>query len=173
VTGRDVLITHANVEIDPSIAVTGWPLSRNGRQRHGLFNASDAVTGVTAVYCSTERKVRDGADILAGYLGVPARSIEALHESDRFAIGFLAPAEFQAAADLFFAHPSRSIRGWERAVDAQYRIVSAMRAILNGDRSRGHIAIVAHGGVRALLSCHLLGATISRECDQPGASGGC
>ncbi|MFC0389117.1 histidine phosphatase family protein [Muricoccus vinaceus] len=37
----------------------------------------------------------------------------------------------------------------------------------------GDIAIVSHGGVGALLLCHLKGVPISRAEDQPGAGGGC
>ena len=46
-------------------------------------------------------------------------------ENDRSATGFLPREEFWATADLFFAHPTESIRGWERAIDAQARIVAA------------------------------------------------
>src|SRR5262249_60889282 len=36
----------------------------------------------------------------------------------------------------------------------------------------GPIAVVSHGGVGALLLCHLTGVPISRTAEQPGASGG-
>ena len=36
----------------------------------------------------------------------------------------------------------------------------------------GDIAIVSHGGVGALLLCHLKGVPISRAEDQPGEGGG-
>ena len=35
------------------------------------------------------------------------------------------PEEFEYTADLFFAHPEESIRGWERASDAQRRVMVA------------------------------------------------
>ena len=47
-------------------------------------------------------------------------------ENDRSATGFLAPPDFEAAADRFFAEPETSFRGWERAIDAQARIVAAV-----------------------------------------------
>ena len=74
-------------------------------------------------------------------------------------------------ADAFFAHPETSVRGWERAVDAQARIVSAMRAVLAA-APPGDVAVVSHGGVGALLLSHLQGAPISRTTDQPEGSGG-
>jgi broad specificity phosphatase PhoE len=74
-------------------------------------------------------------------------------------------------ADTFFAYPQESVRGWERAVDAQRRIIGAVdRAIARS--VGGDVAIVSHGGVGALLLCHLKGLPISRGEDQPGAGGG-
>ncbi len=63
------------------------------------------------------------------------------------------------------------MRGWERAIDAQRRIVGAVdrcrRAAPDGD-----VAIVAHGAVGTLLRCHLLGIAIDRRHDQPGVGSG-
>ena len=75
-------------------------------------------------------------------------------------------------ADAFFAHPEASIRGWERAADAQRRIVDAAAAIFAQAPARGDVAVVFHGGVGALLLCHLKGMPISRTEDQPGGGGG-
>jgi hypothetical protein len=46
-----------------------------------------------------------------------------MHENDRSATGFLPPDEFETVANRLFAEPLVSIRGWERAIDAQLRIV--------------------------------------------------
>ena len=75
-----------------------------------------------------------------------------------------ARAEFEAAANLFFAQPDQSVRGWERAADAQRRIVTAVdhvRAASAG--SSGDIAVISHGGrdVAVVLS--------PRRRDQPQA----
>ena len=76
-------------------------------------------------------------------------------------------------ADLFFAHPQQSVRGWERASDAQDRIVAAIACVLDGSVAcGGDVAIVSHGAVGALLLCHLLGCPITREHDQPATKGG-
>jgi broad specificity phosphatase PhoE len=63
----------------------------------------------------------------------------------------------------FFRQPEESVRGWERAVDAQRRVVAA---------TDGDVAIIAHGGVGTLLLCHLSGLPISRDQDQPPTNGG-
>ena len=118
-----------------------------------------------------ERKAGDGAAILAAHLGVVPVARADLGENDRSATGYLPKPEFEAMADAFFAHPETSVRGWERAVDAQARIVSAMRAVLAA-APPGDVAVVSHGGVGALLLSHLQGAPISRTTDQPEGSGG-
>ena len=123
--------------------------------------------GLAAVFSSAERKARETAAVL----GLPPRVRQALGENDRSATGYLPRAEFEATADRFFAEPEASIRGWERAVDAQARIVAAVAAAL-AEAPPGDVAIVAHGGVGALLRCHLAGVAITRAEDQPAGGGG-
>ena len=166
-------MTHPDVVIDPMVPVAEWPLSARGRQRMGCVLAQPWAVGLRALWCSTERKARDGADILAGPLGLDVNELQELGENDRTATGYLAPMEFEAVADLFFAHPEQAVRGWERAADAQMRIVAAVERVLNGSMAcGGDVAIVSHGAVGALLLCHLLGRPIGREHDQPATKGG-
>lgn len=169
---RLLFITHADVRIDPDVPVDRWPLNDRGRARHAVFSASDAVAGVTAVYASAEQKAQDGAAILAQARGLRVQTVEALHENDRTATGYLPREDFEAMADAFFARPEVSVRGWERAADAQARICAAVRGIAAADGTEGDIAIVAHGGVGALLLCDRMGVAISRAQDQPANGGG-
>ncbi|HEX4885355.1 MAG TPA: histidine phosphatase family protein, partial [Casimicrobiaceae bacterium] len=134
--------------------------------------AQDWVDGITAVYSSTERKALDGAGLLAAHRGLGVVALAALGENDRTSTGYLPPDEFERTADAFFAHPGRSVRGWERAVDAQARIVAAVDHVLAHDASAGDIAIVAHGAVGTLLYCHLASVPIDRRWDQPRNGGG-
>lgn len=165
-------ITHPDVVIDPAVPVPEWPLSAVGLERMKAGLAQPWVRGIGAIWSSTERKALDGAMVLAAATGLEVRSLEALGENDRSATGYLPRAEFEATADLFFAHPERSIRGWERAVDAQARIVTAVEAVLAASPGDCDIVIVAHGGVGALLMCALEALPISRTHDQPGGAGG-
>ncbi|MGB9275478.1 MAG: hypothetical protein WCC08_09620 [Terrimicrobiaceae bacterium] len=48
-------------------------------------------------------------------------------------------------ANEFFANPKLSIRGWERAIDAQQRVVSAVEQLLENHHAPGIAAIVSHG----------------------------
>src|SRR5918996_613042 len=137
-------ITHPNVVISRDVPVPRWPLSELGlaRMRKGL--QQPWVKDITAVYCSTEQKAIDGARILADHLSIPFRQVEDLGENDRSSTGFLPPDEFERVADQFFANPEVSIRGWERAADAQARVVRAVEGLAP---TNGAIAIVSHGAV--------------------------
>jgi broad specificity phosphatase PhoE len=125
------------------------------------------VRSLGAIWSSTERKAIDGAKILSDATGLPFTTLAALGENDRSATGYLPRPEFEATADLFFAHPTRSIRGWEPAIAAQSRITAALETLLAATPEHLDIAIVAHGGVGALLICALENLPISRAHDQP------
>lgn len=94
-----------------------------------------------------------------------------MHENDRSSTGYLPTAEFEAVADRVFADPRRSIRGWERAIDAQDRIVAEVADALARHRA-GDVLFVGHGGVGTLLRCWLENVPIDRTHDQPGGGGG-
>jgi broad specificity phosphatase PhoE len=164
-------ITHPDVEIDPAVPVRQWRLSARGRERMAAGLRQPWVAGLRAIHCSAERKAIDGAEIFADALGLPISVAAELGENDRSATGYLPRAAFEALAEEFFANPTVSVRGWERAVDAQARIVAAVDAILAAPLP-GAVAIVSHGGVGALLLCRLLGVPISRAQDQPPGAGG-
>jgi broad specificity phosphatase PhoE len=163
-------ITHPQVLIDPAVPVPDWGLSERGRERAVLAASSDWSRQIGRFVASTERKAIETADILsAGRLSI--ETDHAMGENDRSATGFLRPDAFEEAADWFFAHPEQSFRGWERAVDAQARIVSAVeRALVDHDPAIP-IAFVGHGGVGTLLKCHLKGKPIHRNGDQPAGGG--
>jgi broad specificity phosphatase PhoE len=130
------------------------------------------VRNVTSVYSSTEQKAIDGAQILAQHLALAVKQVSELGENDRSSTGFLPPSEFETVADEFFAKPGTSIRGWERALDAQSRVVKAVERLIASDQTAGSIAIVSHGAVGTLLYCQLAGRAIDRRYDQPANGGG-
>ena len=122
-----------------------------------------------------------GTPVALASLGLTVEVSKALHENDRSATGFLAPEQFEAAANQFFAEPEASVQGWERAVDAQTRIVAAVEAVmaapargsaLAGGTLEGSTLLVGHGGVGTLLYCHYAGVGIDRQFDQPPGGGG-
>lgn len=163
---RLVFVSHPEVVVDPQVPVERWHLSDAGIARMRHFAAQGEVRDVGAIWASTETKAIEAAGILAARLGLGLQTLRALGENDRSSTGFLPPPEFEAVADAFFAEPETSVRGWERAVDAQARILDAVRGIA-GEHRGGDLAVFAHGAVGSLLHCALAGRPISRGADQP------
>lgn len=166
-----VYLTHPQVLIDPSVPVPDWGLSALGQARAEAVARQPWARALTRVVASEERKARETAAILAGAAGVGVEVRPGLHENDRSATGFLAPEEFEAVADEFFAQPDRSVRGWETARAAQARILKAVEAVLDGHSMDRPVAFVGHGAVGTLLWLALSGRPISREADQPAGGG--
>jgi len=165
-------ITHPDVVIDPAKPVAQWPLSQRGRMRMLKLAEHQWVARVRAIYCSTEQKAIDGAVIISEALAIPYTTIPEFGENDRSATGYLSEPEFDAVVDQFFRRPEESVRGWERALDAQRRIIAGTGGVLRAKPVEGDVAIVAHGGTGTLLLCHLAGVPISRDWDQPRTNGG-
>jgi broad specificity phosphatase PhoE len=164
-------LTHPQVNIDPAIPVPCWGLSEIGRTRTEAVGSTRQLSRTTQIISSGERKAIETAEIIAARLNVAVEVREAMHENDRSATGFLVLDEFQAVANQFFAQPQISVRGWERAVDAQSRIVREVEHVLARDEP-GDVLFVGHGGVGTLLYCYYSGVAIDRTYDQP-AGGGC
>jgi broad specificity phosphatase PhoE len=163
-------LTHPQVKIDPVIPVPSWGLSEVGRARTEAIASTGRLSGTTQIISSRERKAIETAEIIAAKLNVDVEVREAMHENDRSATGFLMPDEFEAVANEFFAQPQISIRGWERAIDAQMRIVREVEQVLARNRP-GDVLFVGHGGVGTLLYCHYSGFSIDRTYDQPAGGG--
>lgn len=162
-------ITHPNVEIDPHTPVTEWHLSDVGRRRaHALLEQS-WIDSVDLVISSAETKAIETAELIAARRNLVVDVRRSTGEIDRSATGFVEPERHELLADQFFADPERSTSGWERAVDAQRRIVDAVSDVLGTPIDAvGDVAVVGHGAVGTLLLCHLDGRAISRSHDQSG-----
>ena len=165
-------LTHPHVKIEPAVPVPSWGLSDVGRIRTEALANAEWLSETTQIISSGERKAIETAAIIAGQLKVTVEVRDAMHENDRSTTGFLAPDEFETVADQFFAHPLVSIRGWERAIDAQLRIVREVERVLARNRS-GDVLFVGHGAVGTLLFCHYSGLAIDRTHDQPAGGGHC
>ncbi len=165
-------VTHPEVVIDPALPVPMWPLSPHGRARMKAAVGRAWTREIGCIVASLEQKAIDAAGILAAGLGLGFTTLATLGENDRSATGYLPRAEFEQVADAFFAHPQRSIRGWERAVDAQRRIADAFETVLALAPPDHDAAIISHGAVGALLLCHLERIPIRRGEEQPAGVAG-
>ncbi|WP_242091262.1 histidine phosphatase family protein [Curtobacterium sp. DN_7.5] len=157
-------VTHAEPVVEPRRPIGSWGLSAVGRARAAAWRAP-----VARVIASPERKAVETAELVAG--GGSVEQDPALIEVDRSATGYLPFDEFDAVVDAFFDRPTESVRGWERAVDAQERIVEAVRALAGpgaGPGAGGGVVLVSHGAVGALLLASLTGEPVARTHEQPG-----
>lgn len=164
--GTLFFVTHPEVVVDGAVPVTAWRLSALGRRRAEVFARGRLLARVTSVFSSDELKAKETAQLLAAPLGLAPRVSAELGENDRTSTGFLAKAQFEAAADEFFRNPSQSFNGWETALDAQRRIVAALDRVIADSALETDTVVVSHGAVGTLLKCHLKGAPISRAEDQ-------
>ena len=163
---RALYVTHPQVMIDAKVPVPQWGLSPEGRARAESFAARGVVPQGAAIFSSDERKAMELAAIIAG--GQDVLVDPAMGENDRSATGFLPGDEFEAMADRFFGAPELSADGWERAVDAQARIVAAVTRALAGVDDDRPVVFCGHGAVGTLLKCHIGGRATARSEDQSG-----
>jgi broad specificity phosphatase PhoE len=165
-------LTHPQVKIDPTVPVPSWGLNEVGRARAEAVATAGSLLDTTQIISSGERKAIETAEIIAAKLIVDVEVREAMHENDRSSTGFLMPDEFEAVAHQFFGQPHISIRGWERAIDAQLRIVREVEHVLARNKP-GDVLLVGHGAVGTLLFCHYSRFAIDRIHDQPAGGGHC
>jgi broad specificity phosphatase PhoE len=163
-------LTHPQVKINPALPVPKWGLSEIGRMRTEALAKARRFSGTTQIISSGELKAIETAEIIGRELNITVDVNEAMHENDRSATGFLPSDEFETVASRFFAEPHVSIRGWERAIDAQQRITREVERVLARERA-GDVLFVGHGAVGTLLFCHYSGFSISRTYDQPAGGG--
>ena len=91
------------------------------------------VASIGRLVSSEETKALETAAILGEHLGLDVDVRPGIGENDRTATGFVPPDEFEQLADAFFAEPEASVQGWERASDAQSRIVAGLSDLLQAD----------------------------------------
>lgn len=171
---RALYLTHPQVKIDAAVPVPLWGLSAVGRARAEAFASGGAVPIGAMVFSSRETKALELAELVALAAGTLVLSDHDMGENDRSSTGFLPPALFEAQADRFFAQPQQSADGWERAIDAQARIVATVRTALASVPAETPAIFCGHGAVGTLLKCRVGNRRISREEDQSriGAAGG-
>lgn len=171
---RALYLTHPQVRMDAAVPVPLWGLSAEGRARAEVFVARNIVPKGAFIFSSRETKALELAELVAAAAGTPVLADHLMGENDRSATGFLPPVLFEEMADRFFAQPHESAEGWERAMDAQARIVGTVATALASVPPDIPAIFCGHGAVGTLLKCHYGHRRISREEDQSriGVAGG-
>jgi broad specificity phosphatase PhoE len=160
-------ITHPDVIVDLSVPVEKWDLSALGLEKLRRMFRQPWLCNIGEIYSSKETKAVTAAKMLADHRGSKNKEINELGEMDRSATGPLPPKQFEQTVKKFFLNPEKSICGWEKAVDAQKRIVSAVYGIIKNSKTQKDIVVISHGGVGTMLLCHLKNIPISQSEDQP------
>jgi broad specificity phosphatase PhoE len=159
-------LTHPQVRIDANVPVPLWGLSEEGERRARAFAESGVVPAGSMIFSSRETKAMQLADLLADAAGSLVMSDHLMGENDRSSTGFLPPDLFETMANRFFAEPMTSVDGWERAVDAQARIVATVKTALASVPAGVPAIFCGHGAIGTLLKCHVGGRPIARSEDQ-------
>ena len=165
-------LSHPQIIMDVEKDVQRWSLNELGCTRVEAVLGSEHLRKTSLVISSGETKAIETAEPIAKALNCEFAIRENMYENDRSATGFLPPDEFEKVADEFFAKPNNNVRGWEKAVDAQIRVLTEVQACLkHHDPSKGDVLFVGHGGVGTLLYCALSDIEIDRSYDQPAGGG--
>lgn len=167
-----IYLTHPQVSIDKDTPVPNWSLSELGLQRAIAASKLAWVKSINRIISSDETKAQETAQCFARSLSIDYQTGRNMGENDRSSTGFLPPELFEIAADHFMNTPEVSYRGWERAVDAQARIMASVKLALSDSSGEDAVLFVGHGGVGTLLKCDIADRKIARIEDQPGNGGG-
>ncbi|WP_068311249.1 histidine phosphatase family protein [Polycladidibacter hongkongensis] len=169
--GKCYYLTHPQVDIDPARPVTEWSLSDTGRNQIESGLTQNWLIEVDHIFASKERKSFETAQIIGSHLGIDPVVIPDLHEIERSATGFLEQDVFEAVDKEFFSRPAVSVEGWERALDAQRRVVNAIQKLIEMYPVQDTLFFAGHGGVGTLLRCHLGDVAIDRAHGQIAGGG--
>lgn len=140
------LVRHAEVEQNGDDA-TLWPLSERGEEQVRKLAAQPFWDEVKTIISSNERKAVATVSPIAAERSIPLFMHDGLRELRRTAVHV---DDYEARVLEVFQKPALSVEGWERAADAQARILSTLDELLLKFDS-APFAVVSHGMVMALL----------------------
>jgi broad specificity phosphatase PhoE len=159
-------VSHPEVVVDPNTPVPQWSISEQGRLRIAAMCKQPWVEHIGRVVSSGETKAIETAQIVAAHRGLDVEIRLATGETDRSSTGFVPHERHEQLANAFFANPTKSVEGWERAIDVQSRVVSALDDLFATDAD---VLVVGHGAAGTLWYTFLVGLPIRRTFDQTSA----
>jgi broad specificity phosphatase PhoE len=124
-----LLVRHSVPDVDPELASEEWRLSDEGRRRCGPLAERLRAYGPTAIFSSTEPKMRETAELVGAELGLEVRKSLALRETARRTVPWLEADEFQRAVRRLFEEPDEVVFGEESAADALARFSAALEEL--------------------------------------------
>lgn len=146
------LITHAHTQVDPATDAVTWRLSAAGEAQAAALADQPFWATVDRILVSSEAKTRLTIAPLLAERSLPVTADARFDEAAR-------PGwcdDYAARVAAFFADPTRSAGGWERAEAALARFLAGIAAHVPAAGGE-HVALVAHGLVLSLYRAYLLG----------------
>ena len=146
-------ITHPEIIPDPSLPLSLWDYSDSGAERWEKILKKLWIKNIEKIYSSPQQRARKAAQQMADELHYE------LHVRDDLdAVGGsnpekLSPEARAAGMQLFYKFPQQNMNGWEKATDAQKRIIHAIEEILKESPGLEHVAVVCHEDLGNLLIC--------------------
>ncbi len=161
---RLYLIRHGEVVKEKPNTYNGHrdvDLTPNGIRQLERVADRLASTRIRAVYSSTLRRSRQGAEQIAKRHGLPVISYPELREKhfgawEGLTYGEVAERFPDAWAKWLADPPSVRPDGGETYLEMGDRVLKTLAAILAGHPAEA-VALVAHGGVNRAILCHALG----------------
>ncbi|HET7377903.1 MAG TPA: histidine phosphatase family protein [Anaerolineae bacterium] len=143
---RIFLIRHAETEQSHDDAAL-WPLSDHGEEQVRALAQQPFWSEVKAIITSDEPKAVSTVDRIAFERNIPFFMHPGLRDLKRTPEWI---EDYEARVLEVFQKPALSIGGWERAADAQSRILTALDELI-AKYDPEPFAVVSHGMVLSLL----------------------
>lgn len=146
-------ITHAHTQQKKDADATRWGLSDAGQAQAAALARLPFWDGVDRIVLSSEAKTRLTVAPVLAARRVPM-TVDPRYDELRRGSEWV--GDYGARVAEVFAHPDRSIGGWESADDARTRFLEGIHALADAF-PRETIALVGHGLTFSLFRAHLLG----------------
>jgi broad specificity phosphatase PhoE len=146
-----ILIKHARPQVEADRPGSEWQLSEEGRRACPGLAQRLAAHEPATIISSDEPKALQTAELVAGVLGRPLRTMGDLHEHQRDNVPYMPTPEFISWMAMFFRKPGERVLGDESADEALERFGRAVDGALAA-HPEGNLAIITHGTVIALLA---------------------
>ncbi|MEM7534004.1 MAG: histidine phosphatase family protein [Chloroflexota bacterium] len=149
---RLYLVRHAHTQINPDTNAREWGLSEKGIVQAQKLLSHEFWEQVDHIFLSSEEKTFLTVQPVLETYDIPT-TIDARFDELRRS-GWT--DDYLAQVTEVFAHPDKSISGWDSATSALTRFRQGIDAIVNS-HSHETVAVVGHGLTMSLYRAYLLG----------------
>jgi broad specificity phosphatase PhoE len=146
-----LLVRHSAPKVDPDVPSEEWRLSEEGRRRCAPLAERLARHDPRVLLASTEPKARETAELVAPTLGLEVQLSDAVRETSRRTVGWLAPEQIDRGIRELFERPGEVVFGEESAEAALARFEEAVAGLSEP------AVVVTHGTVLSLYAAPRIG----------------